>query len=91
MPSMSKKVIRRGDPIAPLGDGSHVIASGAPRCTVDGVPLALLGDACSCHPLCVIAEGDPGHTIDGVPVAYEGHKTSCGRVLVSTVNTFTKT
>ena len=87
---MSTKIIRLGDPIDPISQGGNVVASGAPHFTVSGIAVALMGDACSCHPHCVIAEGDPGHTIDGVPVAYEGHKTSCGRALVSTIETYTK-
>jgi uncharacterized Zn-binding protein involved in type VI secretion len=87
---MLKKVIRLGDPIAPVSHGGNVVASGAPHFTVNGIPVALLGDACSCHPRCVIVEGDAEHTIDGVPVAYEGHKTSCGRLLISTIETYTK-
>jgi uncharacterized Zn-binding protein involved in type VI secretion len=85
------KVIRLGDP---TDHGGKVIASGAPHFTVDGIPVALQGDACSCpkkgHGDCTIAEGDPDHTIDGVPVAYEGHKTTCGAVLQSTIGTYGK-
>jgi uncharacterized Zn-binding protein involved in type VI secretion len=87
---MHKKIIRLGDPIAPMSHGGNVIASGAPHFTVSGVPVALVGDACSCHLHCVIAEGDPEHTIDGIAVAYEGHKTTCGRALISTIATFTR-
>jgi uncharacterized Zn-binding protein involved in type VI secretion len=82
---MPKKIIRLGDP---TDHGGKVIASGAPFYTVDGIAVALKGDACSCpkrgHGDCTIAEGDPEHTINGIPVAYEGHKTSCGAVLQST-------
>lgn len=81
-----RKVIRLGDP---TDHGGKVVASSAAaRPTLDGVPLALLGDACSCprrgHEPCTIAEGDPGHVVDGMPVAYEGHRTSCGAVLIAT-------
>jgi uncharacterized Zn-binding protein involved in type VI secretion len=88
---MTRRVIRLGDPTSHDG---KVIASGAPHYTVDGIAVALQGDACSCpkknHTDCVIAEGDPGHTIHGVPVAYEGHKTSCGATLIATIRTYTK-
>ena len=89
---MSKKIIRLGDP---TDHGGKVIATGAPHFKVDGLAVALKGDACSCpkrgHNDCTIAEGDPEHTVNGVPVAYEGHKTTCGAVLTSTVPNFTKT
>ena len=88
---MSRQVIRLGDP---TDHGGTVTASGAPRFTVEGKPIALKGDACSCphhgHSPCTIAEGDPEHTVDGVPVAYAGHKTTCGAVLQGTVGTYTK-
>lgn len=88
---MTKKVIRLGDP---TDHGGNVIVSGAPYYDVDGKPVALKGDACSCpkrgHNNCTIAEGDPDHTIDGVPVAYEGHHTTCGAVLQSTIDKYTK-
>lgn len=84
-------VIRLGDP---TDHGGQVVASGAPHYTVDGIPVALMGDACTCprrgHDHCVIAEGSPDHTINGIPVAYEGHHTSCGAVLKSTVGTYSK-
>jgi uncharacterized Zn-binding protein involved in type VI secretion len=71
-----------------------VIASGATHYVVDGIPVALQGDACICplkgHSPCTIAEGDPNHTINGIPVAYEGHKTSCGASLIATVSNFEK-
>ncbi len=80
-------VIRLGDPIE---KGGNVIASAAPFCTIDGIPVALVGDACSCHDDCRIAEGDAVHTVNGTPVAYHGHKTTCGRALISTISTYTK-
>jgi len=62
-------IIRLGDS---TDHGGRVIASGAPQFTVDGIPIALLGDACICprdgHGNCVVVEGDPHHTINGVPV-----------------------
>lgn len=88
---MPKRIIRVGDP---TDHGGKVIASGAPHFTVNGIAVALKGDACSCpkrgHDDCTIAEGDPQHTINGVPVAYEGHKTTCGAALQSTLSTYTK-
>ena len=88
---MSKRVIRLGDP---TDHGGNVIATGAPQFTVDGIAVALKGDACSCphhgHDNCTIAEGDADHTINGVPVAYDGHKTTCGATLIASVLNFTK-
>ena len=84
------RIVRLGDP---TDHGGKVTASGAPHFTVDGLPVALKGDACSCpkrgHGNCVIVEGDPNHTIDGVPVAYEGHKTTCGAALMATAAGYT--
>jgi uncharacterized Zn-binding protein involved in type VI secretion len=61
---------------------------------VDGIAVALKGDACSCPKHgsnnCTIAEGDAGHTINGVPVAYEGHKTTCGAALIATIGCYSK-
>lgn len=88
---MSKRVIRVGDPTS---HGGKVIATSAPHFTVDGIPVALVGDACICpkkgHKNCKIATGDPDHTIDGVAVAYEGCLTTCGATLISTVPNFSK-
>jgi uncharacterized Zn-binding protein involved in type VI secretion len=88
---MTRKIIRLGDP---TDHGGQVIASGAQHVTVDGIAVALMGDACSCPKHgpspCTIAEGDPDHTINGVPVAYEGHKTTCGAVLIATASAYTK-
>lgn len=84
-------VIRLGDPTS---HGGKVIASSAQFYKVDGIPVALKGDACSCpkkgHGNCTIAEGSADHQINGVPVAYEGHKTSCGAVLQSTLGSYQK-
>jgi uncharacterized Zn-binding protein involved in type VI secretion len=83
-----KAIIRLGDP---TDHGGQVVASGAPYYLVEGSPIALLGDPCSCpkrgHHNCVIAEGDPNHLVNGIPVAYAGHKTSCGATLIATIQT----
>jgi len=84
-------VIRVGDP---TDHGGKVIASGAPFYLIDGIAVALKGDACSCpkrgHNDCTIASGSSEHKINGVPVAYEGDTTTCGAVLQSTIGTFSK-
>lgn len=79
-----------------LGDstshGGKVIKVAATHVTVEGKPVARVGDVCSCpisgHDQCTIAEGNPHHLIDGIAVAYEGHKTSCGAVLVPSQRMF---
>ncbi|WP_137938194.1 PAAR domain-containing protein [Chitinivorax sp. B] len=87
-----RKVIRLGDPHS---HGGNVISVRATHVTLDAIPLACVGDVCSCpipgHNNCTIVEGDSQHTIDGIPVAYEGHKTSCGASLIATAGHFGKT
>lgn len=82
-------VIRLGDATS---HGGKVVKVAAEHYTVDGIPVARVGDACSCptpgHDDCTIAEGNPDHLIEGIPVAYEGHKTSCGAALASSQATF---
>ncbi len=81
-----RRIIRLGDPTSHGGN----VVSAASNVNVMGIPVARLGDACTCpipgHSGCTIVEGDPTHTIDGIPVAYEGHKTSCGAALIATVS-----
>ncbi|MFP5391325.1 MAG: PAAR domain-containing protein [Gammaproteobacteria bacterium] len=77
--------------IVRLGDGtSHggkVEQVAATHFTVEGIPVARVGDVCSCpvkgHDGCTIVEGNPNHVVGGIAVAYEGHKTSCGATLLS--------
>lgn len=82
-------VIRLGDPTS---HGGKVVSVSAGHFTVDGIPVARVGDMCSCpiqgHQGCTIAEGAAHHTIDNIAVAYDGHKTSCGATLVSTIGNF---
>ena len=77
------KVIRLGDSTSHGGE----VVSATSHVTVQGKPVARLGDKCTCpkrgHNHCVIVEGDPDWTIDGIPVALEGHKISCGAVLIA--------
>ncbi len=81
---MARAVIRLGDDTS---HGGQVITASA-RMTIDGIPVALWGDRCSCpidgHDTCVICEGEPEALYDGIPVALEGHKTDCGAVLIPT-------
>lgn len=84
-----RKIIRLNDP---TDHGGQVIQVAATHIKVGGIPVARVGDRCSCpkkgHDNCVIVEGEPGHTIDGIAVAYEGHQTSCGARLIATVQNF---
>lgn len=79
-----RRVIRLGDPTSHGG----AVVSAAERYTMDGIPVARMGDMCTCpvrgHTGCTIVEGDPAWSIDGRPVALEGHLTSCGAALIST-------
>jgi uncharacterized Zn-binding protein involved in type VI secretion len=85
------KIILVGDPTS---HGGQVLGSSAPRYTLHGIAVALMGDRCSCplrgHTNCTIAQGDPQHTFNGVPVAYEGHLTTCGAHLQSSGAQMTK-
>jgi uncharacterized Zn-binding protein involved in type VI secretion len=84
-----RNVIRLGDPTS---HGGKVVSVRATHFTVDGKPVACVGDICSCpvkgHDNCTIAEGDPDHVIDGAAVAYDGHKTTCGAALVATTENY---
>lgn len=76
-----RKIIRLDDATS---HGGKVIKVAATNFTVDGIPVARVGDKTSCpvHGPGSIVEGETRHTIDGVSVAYEGHKTSCGATLL---------
>jgi uncharacterized Zn-binding protein involved in type VI secretion len=84
-----RNVIRLGDATS---HGGKVESVGVTHFTVDGIPVARVGDPCSCplkgHEHCMIAEGDPHHLVDGISVAYEGHKTTCGAALIASTDTF---
>ena len=88
---MSKAVIRLGDP---TDHGGAVVAVSATHHTVDGLPVARVGDRCSCprrgHNNCVIVEGDSAYTVDDIPVAFEGHRTSCGARLKASAHKLAK-
>jgi len=84
-----RNVIRLGDATS---HGGKVMSVRATQFTVDGKPVACVGDLCSCpvkgHENCTVAEGNPHHVINGVAVAYDGHKTTCGAALVASIGTF---
>jgi uncharacterized Zn-binding protein involved in type VI secretion len=84
-----RNVIRLGDPTS---HGGKVESVSATHFTVGGIPVARVGDKCSCpikgHDDCTIAEGDPHHVIDGIAVAHDGHKTTCGATLIPTTGDY---
>ena len=84
---MKRKFIVLGDKTS---HGGQVIgASGAGCMTIDDIPVACIGDPCSCpkkgHSVCYIVQGadSPPSTLNGKQIAREGDKTSCGASLIS--------
>ena len=86
-----RKIILLGDSTSHGGSVTRVASQ---KLSIDGIPVACVGDECSCplpgHRNCTITEGDPKHTIDGVAVAYEGHSVSCGAKLIASGARLTK-
>lgn len=86
-----RNVIRLGDATS---HGGSVIAVAATHYRVGGIPVARVGDRCTCplkgHDNCTIVEGDAAVTVDGVSVAFDGHKTSCGAALLASTRDFGK-
>lgn len=59
--------------------GGPVIGPGMPGVTINGQPVAVMGDMCVCvGPPDTIAQGCPGVTINGKPVAMVGSMTAHG-------------
>ena len=65
------------------------IASGQSACTINGVPVAVVGDTCTCHGTDTIVSGHASVTINGIPVAIVGSATSHGGVIVQGDDSFT--
>jgi uncharacterized Zn-binding protein involved in type VI secretion len=81
---MSQYVIVVGDKTSHGG----VVISGTPETTIDGKPVARIGDkvTCPCNGhggVTVIVSGDPTWIVDGQPVARHGDKAACGATLLS--------
>ncbi len=80
-----------GRPFILIGDKtSHggTVVQGSPQSTVDGKPIARVGDKVTCPKrghggTTVIVSGDPTCIIDGQPAARHGDKTACGATLLS--------
>lgn len=59
--------------------GGPVVGPGAPGVTINGQPIALVGDLCTCAGgPDTIVQGCPGVTVNGVPVAMVGSMTAHG-------------
>jgi uncharacterized Zn-binding protein involved in type VI secretion len=80
--------------VARLGDtGSHggAIVSGSPNTTVNGLPVARVGDtyACPIHGPNPIVSGSPRAFANGRNIAHIGSATACGATITSgSPNTF---
>jgi uncharacterized Zn-binding protein involved in type VI secretion len=87
-----RNVIRLGDTTS---HGGKVISVRATHFKVGGIPVACVGDPCSCpisgHEGCTIASGSSRHRIGGVSVAFEDDLTSCGAKLKSSLQNFRTT
>lgn len=83
-------------PIATIGDmhtcpmvtgvaphvGGPIIGPGCPGVTINGKPIALIGDTCMCSgPPDTIVTGCPGVTVNGKPVATVGDMTAHGGII----------
>ena len=87
-----RNVIRLGDATS---HGGKVISCRAEHFKINGIPVACVGDLCSCpirgHNGCIIVSGSGKHSVSGVPMAFEGDKTSCGATLTSSHGNFRST
>ena len=80
-----------GRPFILVGDKtSHggVVVQGSAESTVDGIPIARVGDQVTCPRrghggTTVIVSGDPTMIIDGQPAARHGDMTACGATLIA--------
>lgn len=87
---MPTRIIIQGRAQILLGDTtSHggVVISGSPTTSIEGRPVARLGDMVTC-PICKphvfpIVEGDVTFTDNYMAVALHGHKTACGATLIA--------
>jgi uncharacterized Zn-binding protein involved in type VI secretion len=85
-------VIRLGDVTS---HGGKVVSTRATNLKVGGIPVACVGDPCSCpvagHTGCTIASGSAHHRNKGVSIAFEDDVTSCGAKLKSSLTNFRTT
>lgn len=84
-----KNAIRLGDSTT---HGGKVISASATHFKIQGIPVACVGDACSCpipgHAGCKIVSGSAHHTISGKQIAFDGDRLSCGAKLTSSFQHF---
>lgn len=84
-----RNVIRLGDATS---HGGKVVSTRATHFKVAGIPVACVGDSCSCpipgHNGCTIASGSDRHSIQGKAIAFHGDKTSCGATLLASATNF---
>jgi len=84
-----RNVIRLGDATS---HGGKVLDTQAKHMKVGGIPVACVGDPCSCpvsgHSGCKIATGSAHHRVDGKAIAFDGDKTSCGATLIASADNF---
>lgn len=78
-----------GQPLIVLGDKTDhggTVLSGDPAATINGKPIARLGDMVDC-PLCKgtfpILPGTPQAHYKGRPVVLHGYRTGCGATLIA--------
>jgi uncharacterized Zn-binding protein involved in type VI secretion len=87
-----KNVIRLGDATS---HGGKVVSVSATNFKVQGVPVACVGDPCSCpipgHDNCTIATGSSHHLVRGKHIAFDGDSLSCGAKLISSFKHFSTT
>lgn len=62
-------------------NGPHCIIEGSPSSFLDGMPIARVGDKCSCG--AVIVSGLSWIMVDGKPAAINASVTSCGGKVIA--------
>ncbi|MFJ4293207.1 PAAR domain-containing protein [Cupriavidus sp. NPDC089707] len=85
---MSLRIITVGD----TTDHGGTVTSGSPTHTINGKPIARLGDVVACpqkypdgrpHGINKIIEAHPTFSVGDLPVAVEGCHTECGCKLIA--------
>ncbi len=70
--------------------GGPIAGPGMPNVTINGQPVAVMGDVCTCvGPPATIIQGEPSVLINGTPVVTVGSMTSHGGQVTSGVPTVT--
>lgn len=74
-----KNPICLGDPTS--GGGSVINCQLAETHTIQGVPVAVVGDSASCplhKGIFTFQQGHPVRKMNGISVVFEGHRLTCG-------------